>query len=140
MELNIMFRSVEDTIKTEVAQNLNTFSEDSHHESGVNKTSVVAPCSVIVPGEQVGSPSGKPRRIRPTMISAGVSVAMDTTADPKNKSLTTKPECTAIESITISTESGTSATNNKPTPRRVDFITLSSFKKPSACSDDHKQN
>ena len=96
--------------------------------------------SPSMPGEQVVSPNDKPRRIRPTMIS-GKTTEATLTADASrnlsssngiNVSKTEIEKNVPIKSdVSTVTQECVSASNCKTLPRRVDFITLSSFKRPT---------
>lgn len=88
------------------------------------------PCSVPA---QVVSPTGKQRRIRPTMISA-----IATMTSPRSKDQSPE-EASQNESTAISTEpvaphvtQQALGANKKTVPRRVNLITLASFKKSSS--------
>ncbi len=99
------------------------------NEKMINNSDATAvlPSSDLLTSYEVVSPN-KPRRIRPTMISSITGAAP-----------TIKPnDCTTVEcrdgktladpEAPIDQESVTTS-NNKTAPRRVNFITLSSFKK-----------
>ena len=90
---------------------------------------------------QVVSPTGKQRRIRPTMISAIVSETTMASPHSKDQSpdVNISKEASQIESTSISTEPVTPpvtqqapGANKKIVPRRVNLITLASFNKSSS--------
>lgn len=81
--------------------------------------------NAVGPTQQLTSPSAnKPRRIRPTMVT-------DTTAN-------TSPDAVTSNKPMVSPKAGTPSekSTNKHTPRRVDFITLASYKKSNITQPD----
>lgn len=108
----------------------------------VNSCSQAVPHSEPDPPAQVVSPTGKQRRIRPTMISAIETTMIspcskDPSPDVKDNSIS--KEASRNESTSISTEpvappvtQQALGANKKTVTRRVNLITLASFKKSSS--------
>jgi hypothetical protein len=81
----------------------------------------------VSPTSKVSSPSGKPRRIRPTMISA---IDPKAVSSPDKNSGSTTQDVTSSQIGTLEAESQPPATTTATkVPRRVQLITLSSYKK-----------
>ena len=93
-----------------------------HADSPAEKHSVDYTSHAASPTTQAASPTGKPRRIRPTMISSSVS------------SEVSSPGKQAKEEKGADTQTVQLQPQPKPGPRRVDLITLASYKKKTPSS------
>lgn len=140
LDVSVMFPPTKDSNKTDLSSRpskedpTRNFSSSSHKKSGT----VTSP-SLATQHERVVSPDSKPRRIRPTMISGGkLESAITVTSSPDKQTDSKSSEVQPDKLEALSTKAvaplahETISTTTTKAPRRVNFITLSSFKKASS--------
>lgn len=89
--------------------------------------------------EEAVSPTSKPRRIRPTMISSVPLEPVCTSSEGKQTDSISNSS-TKVEHVVTKVIVPSSHNTAIKVPRRVDFITLSSFKSSTLCSVQSSTN